>query len=407
MYRFAAVIGLALLQATTPGSFAIEHVTVINVAAGTRSADQTVVVTGNRISAVGSAAGIKAPAGARVVDGRGEFLIPGLWDMHVHSLYSIPARTLPYFAARGMTGVREMGGGIDKLSEARHLIDSGLVAPRLYAPGPLLVGAPLRTDFTPGTGIVLTTPEEGRQVVNRLLAQRVDFIKMQAQLPRQIAIAIADEAKRWHVPYVGHLPLEMDMVEASDLGFRSIEHMAALAPSCVMDPNADPITINRAKCEATVQHIAKNGTWFCPMIGAPGTGMPRNRAFNLAILQMAIKAGVKLLAGTDAPGVLFWKGDYSIAGRVVQDELAGLVEAGLTPLQALQIAVVNPAVFFNMTDQLGSVEVGKLADLVMLNADPLVDVANTRRVDTVVLNGRLIDSAQRQKLVDDELAMEK
>jgi imidazolonepropionase-like amidohydrolase len=435
MYRLAVVICLfgvaAPLQAAPQdtaraasqrqpalGSFAIEHVTVINVAAGTRSPDQTVVVTGNRIAAVGSSVSFKTPAGARTVDGRGKFLVPGFWDMHVHAFYSIPARTLPYFAARGMTGVREMGGSIVELSDARQLIDNGLVAPRFVSPGPLLIGAPLRPDFSPGTGIVVSTPEEGRQVVDRLLAQRVDFIKMQGQLPRQIAIAIADEAKLWHVPFVGHLPLDMDIVEASGLGFRSIEHLAALAPVCAEDPGAlrpagpntpapsTPIAINRAKCEAALQHVAKNGTWFCPMISQVA-GVTRTRQFNMAILQMAIKAGVKILAGTDAPGVLFWKGDYSIADRVVQDELALLVEAGLTPVQALQTATVNPAVFLNMADQLGAVDAGKLADLVLLNADPLVDVANTRKVDAVVLGGRLIDSVQRQKLIDDELATQR
>lgn len=428
MYRFAVVVCIAILiaipaqsapQQAGSGSFAIEHVTVIDVAAGSRSMDQTVVVTGNRIAAVGSAGSITIPAGAQVIDGRGKFLLPGIWDMHVHILYALPARTLPFFAARGVSGVREMGGPIEKLSEARKLIDDGIVAPRFVAPGPLLVGAPLRSDFVPNTGIVISSPEEGRQVVNRLIAQRVDFIKLQSQMPREIAIAMADEAKRWHIPFVGHLPLRMTMTEASDLGFHSIEHMAALAPSCVADPAAlrrpapntpsptEPIAIDRAKCEETARHLARNGTWFCPMIGAPGRGDPRTRAFNLAILQIAFKAGVRILAGTDAPGVTFWKGDYSVAGRIVQDEMAGLVEAGMTPQQALQTATVNPAIFLNMADQLGSVEAGKLADLLLLDADPLLDIANTKRVNSVVINGRLLDPALRQKLIDEELATER
>src|SRR5438477_5525216 len=132
------------------GSFAIEHVTVINVENATRVADQTVVVTGNKIAAVGPAARTKAPAGARVVDGTGKFLIPGIWDTHVHAL-RLMDRGLPLAVYYGITGIRDMGSTIEQVGEARDKVAKGRVlSPRFYASGPPLNGTPNRPGFPPG-----------------------------------------------------------------------------------------------------------------------------------------------------------------------------------------------------------------------------------------------------------------
>jgi hypothetical protein len=171
---------------------------------------------------------------------------------------------------------------------------------------------------------------------------------------------------------------------------------AALRP----DPNnTRPIEINRARCEDTVRHLVRNKTWFTPTIGGPGQGDARIRQLNFKITQIAAQAGVRMLAGTDWPG-----GNFANANRSVHLEMQGLVEAGLTPQEALRTATVNPAILLNMTDQLGSVEQGKLADLVLLDGDPLVDIKNTTRISAVVANGRLIDAALSKKLVDEEMA---
>lgn len=430
MYQPFAVLACAVMLAAIPvkvaaqqsvasAGFAVEHVTVVNVNTGARVADRTVVVRGNRISAVGPAATVRPFAGAPVVDGRGKFLIPGLWDMHVHVFHNLPARTLPLAVAHGVTGIREMGGGLDHMAEARKLVDEGIIAPRMVASGPLLDGTPQGNNFPPGTGLTILSPDEGRQVVNRLVAQKVDFLKIHTQLARETFSAIAEEAKRWHLPFDGHLPAGMNIVETSDAGQRTIEHMTALQPACARDPAAlrppppntppstAPIEIDRAKCEETLRHLVRNGTWFSPTIGAPGQGNPRTRAFNLALTLMAAKAGVRLLSGTDWPGAGYWRGNYATAARSPQDELEGLVEAGLTSVEALRTATVNPAILLNMADQLGGVEAGKLADLLLLDGDPLVDIRNTKRIAAVVVNGRLINAALRQKLLEDEQAAQK
>jgi imidazolonepropionase-like amidohydrolase len=413
----AGLIVALLQQPAPPSAIAIEHVTVIDVSTSAKHTDQTVVVNGNRIEAVGPSSTVRSPAGARIVDGRGKFLIPGIWDMHVHILHNLPLRSLPMFAAHGISGVREMGGSLDALSEARRFIDAGGVAPRVVASGPALDGAPLSLPIPPGSDIYVSSPDEGRMIVDRLVAQRVDFVKIHNQVPKDTFLAIAAEARRWKLPVAGHLPLDMTAAEASDAGYTSIEHIGSLGASCVDDPAVlrppargtppptGPIAINREKCEAAAKHLVKNGTFFTPTIGAPGTGDPRTRAFNLAVLRIAFKAGLKLLAGTDGPGPGYWRGDYSRADRMVQDEMAGMVEAGLTPLEALRTSTVNAAAVFHMSDQLGSVEVGKLADLLLLDADPLADIANTKRINSVVIGGRLIDTDLRRKLLDDEETM--
>jgi imidazolonepropionase-like amidohydrolase len=263
------------------------------------------------------------------------------------------------------------------------------------------------------------TADEGREVVNRLVALRVDLIKVHNGLAKETYLAIADEAKRWKVPFEGHLPVGLNIVEASDAGQRTIEHMAALQPTCAKDPNAirqpargaeaitAPIEVDRAKCEEALRHVARNGTWFTPTLGGPGTGNMRVRPFNLTLVQMAHKAGVRLLPSTDWPGGGYWRGDYSSFERSPQDDLIGMVEAGIPALDALRIGTVNPATLFGLSDQLGRVRPGFLADLVVLDADPLVDIQNLKRVSAVVANGRLMDTAMRQKAIDDELASRK
>ena len=396
--------------------------TVINVYTGARWPDQTVVVTANRISAVGQAAGVRRPAGARVIDGRGKFLIPGLWDTHVHALFNGFDRAMPYLAAIGITSVRDMANSFEQLADARRpRQDPNFIAPRLaVATGPGLDGVPPNfgpLPVPPGVLLVITTPEQGRAIVKTLAAAKVDAIKVRNALTTETYMAIADEAKRWGIPFDGHLPPTVNIVQASDAGQRVVEHLGGLADLCAADPNAlrqgrgagpgqgpppapQPIELNRARCEETARHLVRNGTWMTPTIGAPVPGNNPVRQFNLRITQVAAQAGVQMLAGTDWPGINFSNGQ-----RSVHQELAGLVEAGLTPQQALRTATVNPAILFKLRDQLGSIEQGKLADLLLLDGDPLVDISNTTRIAAVVVDGKLIDSARRQKMLDEFAAI--
>ena len=411
---FTVSAALFAQQPIPSGSLAIQHVTILNVETGTRSPDQTVVVTGNKITAAGPAEKIKIPNGARVVDGSGKFLMPGIWDMHAHAL-RLMNRALPLAVAFGITGIRDMGSTIEQVGEARTRVSNGeITAPRMFLSGPPLNGVPDRPGFPPGQ--MVKTPEEGRQIVEKLAAARVNMVKIHDGLARDTYFAIAAEAKRRGLPFEGHLPPEVNIDEASDTGQRTVEHMPPLQAACVMDPSTlgrgarggppitQPIAINEAKCEATIKHLVKNGTWFTPNVGGPGTGDKRTRDFNLAITRMAAKGGVKLLAGTDWPGGQYSFGNYSSADRNVLDEVIGLAEAGLTPAEALRTAITNPVTLLKMKDQLGTVERGKLADLDLVDADPLADIANIKKISAVVINGRLVDAAERKKILDAEMA---
>jgi imidazolonepropionase-like amidohydrolase len=410
-------------QAAPSSALVIQNVTLINVETGARWTDQTVVVTGNRISAVGQASAIRPPAAARVVDGRGKFLIPGLWDTHVHALFNGFNQAMPYLAAIGITSVRDMASSFAQVADARTpREDPNFIAPRAAVlSGPGLDGVPPNfgpLPVPPGVLLVVTTPEQGRQVVNRLAAAHVDLVKVRNGLATDTYMAIADEAKRWGLPFDGHLPPDVNIVQASDAGQRVVEHLNGLADLCAADPAAlrqgrgqgpgagqgqgptQPVQLNRARCEETARHLVRNGTWLTPTIGGPTPAPNPLRQFNLQIVQIAAQAGVPMLAGTDWPGINFSNGQ-----RSVHQELAGLVEAGLTPQQALRTATVNPAILFKMKDQLGSVEQGKLADLLLLDADPLVDITNTNRIAAVVVDGKLIDAERRKKMRDDFAAV--
>jgi imidazolonepropionase-like amidohydrolase len=395
---------------TTSDAFAIQNVTIIDVRTGDRSADQTVVIRGNQIAEAGPAAQVQVPAGARVVSGRGRFLIPGIWDMHVHAMRAAD-RALPLLVAKGVSGARDMGADITKVATTRQAIEQGLVAPRLYIAGEGLEGEPgQRPGHPPNT--VLATPDEARAQIRKLADIEVNFLKAHNALKPDVYAAVMDEARKAGLPVDGHLQPGMDLIAAADARQRTIEHLNGLQQSCAANPadlranraDAPPIQINRARCEQVIQHLAKKGTWITPTLGGPGDGNPRVRQYELALTRMAADGGIRLLAGTDYGGAGYPVHDYQATNRYVMDELAGMVEAGLTPLQALQTATVNPAILIGMENQLGSVVAGKLADLLLLEADPLADISNTKVIAAVIVNGRLFEAAEMKKMIEDEMA---
>lgn len=447
-FIFLAALAGTPLFAQAPGVapvFAIVNVTVIDVENGGHLDDRTVVVNGNRIATVGPATQVAVPAGTRVVDGRGRFLIPGLWDMHVHSLellgvdYSYGMEPYKLYVAEGVTGVRDMGSSFIQFFVGKNRIESQqLVAPRIVASGPLLEGGdpPLIRAII---SKYVPTPESGRLAVDTLAEAGLDFIKIHNGLSRETYLAIAEEAKRRDIVFAGHVPDDVSVTEASDLGQRSIEHLAPLTAICT-DPKAldaaasEPdqfIPIKQERCRAALEHLARNGTWLGPTLissfpmteaahGAeleaeqryieperrarcsppPARERPGARAryeFNLRVVQMAREAGVRMLPATDTT-------TCRVPGFATLRELELFVEAGLSPLDSLRTATVNVAAYFNRSDSLGSIARGKLADMVLLDGDPLVDISNIRRIAAVVADGRLFEGAERQQLLDDVLA---
>lgn len=211
--------------ATQPRVY-ITHVTVIDTETGKEAADQTVVIADGKISDIGKSKNIAPPARFRIVDGRGKYLIPGLWEMHVHTWDYESA--YPFYIANGVTGVRDMSGPPDANKFRADLAKKNIDTPRIYLAGPIIEGYPARSP----EHIVVRNAEEARAVVDEQKQNAADFIKVFDRLSRESYFAIIDEARRQHIPVVGHVPFAISAWEASAAGQKSIEHMHAVPLAC-------------------------------------------------------------------------------------------------------------------------------------------------------------------------------
>jgi imidazolonepropionase-like amidohydrolase len=422
----------------------LQDVTVVDVETGRLRPNTTVVVDGDRIARIAPAVSVSTPAGARVVDGKGRFLIPGLWDMHVHLVFGdwFPGGreiALPLFLANGVTGVRDMGGDLEPLLQWRKEIAEGrLAGPRLVVSGPMLDGPKPRFP----SSVAVATPEDGRRAVRDLKQRGAAFVKLQSLIPREAVFAIADEARKVGIPFAGHVPDAVRASEASEAGQKSFEHLIGVFEGS--SPREDEFlkgekspgrflqSFDEKRAAALTAILARNRTWQCPtLVWERGGNLleerdlahdPRARyapaswkegtwkrftdqilhEFNvddlatrrrfvekeLEVVRAMHEAGVPFLAGTDTAA-----GVYVFPGFSLHDELENFVRAGFTPREALQTATLRPAQFLAMEDRLGRVEQGKLADLVLLDANPLDDVNATRRIRAVVAGGRFFSRA--------------
>ena len=403
------------------------------------------------IEEVGSSAGgMGAKLSGTHVDGSGKFLIPGLWDMHVHMVFGdwFPRGkevTLPLFIANGVTGVRDMGGELEVLQQWRKEIAAGtLIGPRMVISGPMLDGPQPRFP----SSIAIKTPEDGRRAVDDLKRRGADFIKLQSLIPREAVFAIAEEARRQGISFVGHVPDSVRAAEASNAGQKSFEHLigifegsSPLEDEFLKGPKTESkflSTYDPARAAALFALLAKNHTWQCPTLVWERGGnlidqtnfardararyvpaywkdvtwkrfteqimhdfntddLATRRRFvekELEVVNAMHRAGVSFLAGTDTP-----PGVYIFPGFSLHEELQRFVAAGFTPMEALQTATLNPAKFLGMDDRLGTVEKGKFADLVLLDANPLDDIRNTQKIAGVVVNGRYLSRAELDKML--------
>jgi len=452
---------------------ALTHVTVIDATGTPAQPDMTVIISGGRITTLGPAVKVVVPAGARAIDATGKFLIPGLWDMHIHiddsEFYAGSSRYATYPSARdkeavfpllianGVTGVRDMSGGLEQIQQWRTRISLGNeLGPRIVTPGPMVDGK-----FPSWPGVLRVESEaEARDAVRSLVRRGADFIKVYDSVSPADYFALADEAKRLGITFAGHVPSLLSSAQASDAGQKSLEHMYNLPLDCSTredefrkeiaarydDPkaelpqltsgNADVIaSFSPPKCASLFDRFKRNGTWLCPTLHntwrhahnadsalttdkrarfypptfrqfwAMKAGDARRRtpefvtrwnryyAAVRAMIPDLRRAGVGLLAGTDAGA-----NEYSVPGFSLHDELVELVDAGLTPMEALQTATLNPARYLGLTDALGTVELGKIADLVLLDANPLEDIHNTQKIAAVLVNGTVLGKAELQRV---------
>lgn len=426
----------------------ITHATVINTVTGKTQPNSTVVIEKNRITRVLASSNADLKSG-QVIDAHGEYLIPGLWDMHTHVYFDSTADdgtdlVLPLFLANGITGVRDMGSALDPVLHARDEIAAHrLFGPRMIVSGPMLDGP--KSHYK--AAIAITTPEDGRKAVDMLHTRGTDFIKVQSGVPREAYFAIADEAKKVGIPFEGHVPDAIRASEAIAANQRTFEHLIGIFEASSPDETKYLTgkktvgmfldTYDPAREAAIIQLIAKNHVWQCPTLYwergqwlvdaidytkdpdlayAPRTWvdkhwpaaqkaimksldtdpLPVREKFvthELDIVRKLHVAGVPFLAGTDTPA-----GVDVLPGISLHLELQRFVAAGFTPLEALQTATLNPAKFYNKLSDYGTVQPGRIADLVLLEANPLEDIANTRKIAAVIHDGQYLSQQDLTQL---------
>lgn len=408
----------------------IRDATVVDVASGALRPHTTVVITGSRITEVGPVAATTMPLGARVIEGDGRFLIPGLWDMHSHSLWSERAMAsfLPLYVAQGVTGIRDMGGRLDVLSDYRAAMKQGNVAwPRVIAAGQMLDGPdPVHAEIS----IAVTDAHSAIAAVDLLKLADADFIKVYTTLGREGYFAAIAEARRVGLRVAGHLPGAIAPEEAALAGQASIEHLRDELEPLLCSP------LKHDDCVRLAALFREHRTWQVPTLvalrnkahfddpslasdprsrylpaalrtewlaerdGKLGRGsnyLTRKRAWytdEAWVARTLVREKVPMLAGSDA-GVAF-----SYPGFSLHDELALLVEMGMTPLEALRAATLSPADFLGERASMGAIEAGKVADMVLLRENPLANIGATREIEAVVLRGRVFDRQDLDILLD-------
>jgi N-acetylglucosamine-6-phosphate deacetylase len=421
------------------------NVNVVGMRDGAIAQGLTVVIKKGRISGVAKVGFVGQGRNIQIVNANGKYMVPGLWDMHVHSAFmsSTWDEKVIYllYIANGVTGVRDMGGDPEVLESRRNRIESGeLLGPHLMLAGPFLAAG--KSDRQT---MAVNTPEDGRQAVDAVKKRGLDFVKI-LSVSRESYFAIADESSKQGIPFVGHVPYSVSVREAATAGQKSIEHLTGILLACSsredefrsqglaalakrdyaayakLGPQI-MATYDPTKANALFLQLAQSNTWQAPTlvwtqansriddanlgsdprlkyvpVSVRGqwnpakllektspeelAGLKAEAARDVDLIKAMHSAGVRFMAGSDGPD------PYVFPGFSLHDELEWLVKSGFTPLQALQSATFNPAMFMSKMDKYGVVELERVADLVLLDANPLEDIRNTRKIFGVVVGGK-------------------
>ena len=421
------------------------NVNVVGMRDGAVARGLTVVIKHGRINGVAKVGFVGQGRNIQIVNANGKYMVPGLWDMHVHSAFVSPAWDekviYPLYIANGVTGVRDMGGDPDVLEDRRNRIDRGdLLGPHLILAGPFLAAG--KSDRQT---IAVNTPEDARQAVDAVKKRGLDFVKI-LSVSRESYFAVADESAKERIPFAGHVPHSVSVREAATAGQKSIEHLTGVLLAC--SSREDELraqglaalgkrdyaayqklgpqiiaTYDPAKAGALFLQLAQSNTWQVPTLvwtqsnsridaadlesdprlkyvpasvrgqWDPAKLREKTSPEELAALKVEADRDVELVKAMHNAGVRFMAGSdgpdpYVFPGFSLHDELEWLVKSGFTPLEALQSATFSPGLFMSKMDKYGVVELERAADLVLLDANPLDDIRNTRKIFGVVVGGK-------------------
>jgi imidazolonepropionase-like amidohydrolase len=418
---------------------AITRGTLVDVRTGRPVPDAVVLIEGDRVKAAGPASSVQVPSGARIVDARGKWLIPGLFDMHCHvgGGSDLP---LELFIANGVTTVRDTGGIVSIQRLMRDAIAAGKrVGPRLYFAGAVLDGNP---PVFP-TNFIVDTPARAASAVDFLVDQGVDFIKVYNNLTEPVLQTILERARARNTLVVGHVPRVMTMTHAVELGLDHLEHIRITGRELLPKEEADKIDflplsrretllwdrydLSSPKMKALIDFLAQrkvfldptftvDEAFFVESVYQAQRSHPNNRYLprrtleqwsqpppdlfrvppelremsaagfpkRLQFIGLCARAGVRIIAGTDGAGL-----GIMMPGFGLHHELSLLARAGLSPMEILRAATLTAAEALGHEKELGTIEAGKFADVVVLTADPLADIANAQKIDVVVKGGEV------------------
>ncbi len=453
-FVLAALCCFASVSFSQTPPIAIRGVTIIDVVDGRAIQDSALLLRDGKIAYAGPVAGLRIPAGAKVVEGAGKFAIPGLWDMHVHLWES--HNMLPLYIAHGVTGVQDMGSNFERTKAWRKAIEEGkAVGPRIITSGPAVDG---RASGEPKLPVLVAgTAIEARKAFDKLYDLDVDFVKVLSSVPRDAYFALAEQTRHWNLPLKGHVPDSVTVWDAVEVRQRSVEHLFGVSYACSselyeLEPERQQAlaskdrpalrriaqraekSFSEERCAELFRRAARVGTAFTPSLtlwrrmlhldvealvsdarlsAVPAAvkkdwpdprkeiagRTPEQEAAqrqNLEKLHRIVlllrESGALLLAGTDTGD------EYTIPGAALHDELIALVRAGLRPLEALRAATVSPARFLGLEATMGTLAPGMAADVVLLDADPLEDIKAVRRVGGVFVRGRYYSREELDRL---------
>jgi imidazolonepropionase-like amidohydrolase len=435
------VVVLAGMSRAQPGpaTVVLRGGILVDVVSAKEIPGSVIVIQGERIEQVGAEGSLAIPAGAQIVDVRSKWIIPGLIDSHAHA--QSPEETpFALYLANGVTTIRNPGGNITVLRMTRERLARGeLLGPRLFFSGPLLDGMP---PVWPEGSLLVDSPQRARSAVNFLADQGVDFVKIYNNVKEPELKVIVETAKERGLPVAGHIPRSMTMTRAVELGMTRLEHirvtgreMLSADEAAKIDPlplgTREPMLWQRfdlqsEKMRALVARLAESKVFLDPtLLISQQTEVPNleaerndpnNQYLSAAAVEEAVKgannplfdlppdlqtvaaeafrkqeqfvgmcnrAGVRIIAGTDGPGI-----GSQLPGFGLHRELELLIASGLSPAEALRAATSTAAQALGKEDQLGTIAPGRLADMVVLDADPLEGVQNLAKIRLVVARGK-------------------